>query len=193
MLKFDSERLFKDIVDEVIIPSANQAIERTYKEIIGNMGSNSKINEKAKKDIEVLSASLDDSIGVITASLLEKGWALLESFGTSDKMDLFNEELTSYVRGRLWNKLRDSYTVVGRKKGTYTDFFGETQTSEGTRAGKSLGGWSKGISPSYTIQNAEIKLKAGLEENGFVMRILRDRLDDFLSRTDLDKYFDDGR
>ena len=118
MLKFDSERLFKDIVDEVIIPSANQAIERTYKEIIGNMGSNSKINEKAKKDIEVLSASLDDSIGVITASLLEKGWALLESFGTSDKMDLFNEELTSYVRGRLWNKLRDSYTVVGRKKGT---------------------------------------------------------------------------
>lgn len=188
-LKFDADAMFNDIVDEVLIPSANQAIESVYKYIVRGLVSNQKIQKRTITPVEIEQAQFDKMANKITAACASYGWSILVSYGTGTKSDLSNEELKDYIGSNLWNPLRNDLKIVGRKKGTYTDFFGEEVESKGTRAGKGIGGWGKGISPNYAIQNAELRLEAGLKEGGFVHRILETNLEKFFEATDLDQYF----
>ena len=190
-LKFDADKMFKDMVDECILPAAQEAMEVVYKEIYGKTMAKSK-RKSQPDDIQLEDAFLNYAANEISVSCATYGWAVLESFGTGPKMDLTNQELANYISGELWNPLRTDTTIVGRKEGSYVNFFGESAESTGSKAGKSIGGWGKGIKPTHAIQNAEKKLDRGVKEGGFVHRIIHEHINTFLSQ-DLSKYFDDGR
>lgn len=188
-LKFDADAMFKDIVDEVLIPSANEAMKRVYDDIQHGLSTGNGKRKSEKDDVHRYIARKNNARSEIVASCASFGWALIESYGSGPKIDLKNEELRSYIGSHLWNPLRHDFRVVGRTKGKYRNFFGEEAESKGTKAGKGIGGWGKGRTPNYAIQNAELRLEAGLKEGGFVQRILDTNMEKFFETTDLNQYF----
>lgn len=61
---------------------------------------------------------------------------LVSAFGTGSLMDDLNNPLfETYWRSSNVNPVRMTKTIVGRKKGSYTDIFGNKRTSSGTMEG----------------------------------------------------------
>ncbi len=189
-LKFDAEAMFNDMVREILIPSANEAMENVYADIQYDLDLHPNMSKRksSKDDVELQKAVIDEARTKISVACASYGWALLESYGSGPKSDLQNEELISYIQSNLWNPLRHGFPIVGRPEGEYTNFFGESTESNGNRAGKSLGGWGMGVKPNYAIQNAEKRLERGIN-GGFVDRILEANTEKFFDETDLNDYF----
>lgn len=193
-LKFDADAMFNDIVDQVLVPSANQAIESIYKYIVRGLVSNQDVQKRTITPVEIEKAQFDEIANKITAACVSYGWSILVSYGTGVNMDKSNQELSEYINSNLWNPLRARVAgarIKGRSKGSYQSVIG-ARISSGKKAGEDISGWRtlrSGIKPNYAIQNAELRLDAGLKENGFVHRILETNLEKFFNQTDLDQYF----
>lgn len=194
-LRFDADRLYEDLVNECLIPSANQAIESVSKYIKRSLSSGMDIKYRSDLPVEIEETEYDELASKITATCASYGWGILLSYGTGVNADKSNPELEEYMRSNLWNPLRHGFQIVGRKEGSYESIIG-TRESTGSRAGDPISGWRtlrEGIHPNYAIQNAELKLDRGLKEGGFVHRILQSNLDTFFESHPFDSYFDDGR
>ena len=185
-LKFDAKALFTDLVNEVLIPSANEAMEHFYNDAITGM------RHKSKDEVELKPAHLANKYAIeqygdaVVSTCAFYGWALFESYGRGEEMDWTNEALYDYIGGKMWNPIRPlTGKIVGRVKGKYTNFFGDDVESNGTRAGKGLGGWGKPVKPKYMIQNAELRL----DDGGYLNRILDRNTENFFEAADLGKYF----
>ncbi len=187
-LKFDSQGMFDDIVQEVLIPSANEAMQRVYNDIESGLTNNSTGYKRKSdsSDVQIYEAKINSVRSQIVTSVSSYGWALVESYGTGTNVDMSNEELKDYINSNLWNPLRSGWPIVGRPKGEYKNFFGENAESSGSKAGQFTG--NPGRKPNYAIQNAERRLEAGLRDGGFVDRILKANMEKFLDEADLDKY-----
>lgn len=181
VLKFNYEKFTRDLCDK-LIDAADESIQHFMNDAKSGLKS---------KDQKIDSAVLDFAKQKISTACVFYAHSILESYGRGTTMDMNNEFLDEYMASSLWNPLRHSKTIVGREKGEYTNFFGEQATSEGRLAGKPIGygHTSPNIVPSYSIQNAEKKLKQGLTENGYVMRALRRNTESFLSSINPADYF----
>lgn len=189
ILKLDSERLFNDFIEACVLPSANEAIKIVYNDIVKGLSGSSKVDKKAQDDVKQINAYISDARDKITTCCVSYAWAIMKSFGTGEKMDTSNPNLSEYISSEMWNPIRFGLNIVGREQGEYLNIFGEQAYSEGKKAGKSIGGWGKGISPSYAIQNAEKRLVAGLKEGGYVQRILDRNVESFFKEHPLSEYF----
>lgn len=190
-LKFDADRMFKDLVDLCIIPAANHAIESVYKFIVRGLVMNQDIQKRTITPVEIEDTEFDAIANTITATCASYGWSILVSYGTGEYIDRSNPELEEYIRSNLWNPLRYGSYIVGRKRGTYESVIGKRK-SKGKRAGKRLSGWRTlryGIKPNYAIQNAEKRLEKGVEPGGFVYRILDSYVEQFFVSHPFDNYF----
>lgn len=184
VLRFDYELFYYDF-SIALKDGADEAIKHFMQDAKSHLKSN---------DVELKETLLDYATGKIYSSCVFYAHSILESYGRGKLMDSKNEYLKEYMNSELWNPVRKSKTIVGRKEGKYTNFFGEESYSKGRLEGKPIGYGhsSPNISPSYAIQNAEKKLEAGLKENGYVMRILQKHAESFFASIDYSKYFTFG-
>lgn len=90
--------------------------------------------------------------------------AIVESYGTGSLADTGEQSYwDEYVKNNPnFNKVRDGKYITGRKKGPYTDIWGEQRYSPGTHEGVNIegayfsgSGALKPIAPNFSIQNAE--------------------------------------
>lgn len=81
---------------------------------------------------------------------------LVAAFGTGSHMDTINNPLFgSYWRSSSVNPVRTSKAIVGRKKGSYTDVFGNKRVSKGGLEGEYIEGltyYDKDTGREVTIQ-----------------------------------------
>ncbi|OPX46398.1 hypothetical protein CLHUN_02140 [Ruminiclostridium hungatei] len=101
---------------------------------------------------------IQDIAGVIIAGISGGAWAAMDEFGTGSLMDRFNPALKDYVGSSLWNPTRGTdLTIRSRKRGTYTNIFGEQVQSRSNVAGvdlEKLGGKFEPQPPSHAIETA---------------------------------------
>lgn len=182
ILKFDYVQFTNDLCNE-LVKGAQESIDRFMNDALTGMKS---------KDQEVENAVLDMAEQKIKAKCIFYALSILESYGRGRQMDMSNEYLKEYF-GNVslgWNPARKDKRIVGRKKGYYTNFLGETAYSKGEKEGQVTSipvGYV--VPPTYSIQNAEKRLEQGLSENGYVMRVLRKHTDNFLSNMNPSDYF----
>ncbi len=74
----------------------------------------------------------------IMANVVGGAWAAMDEWGSGSLLDESNPALNDYKNSALWNPLRRDNRIVGRGKGSYTNIFGEQQTSSGNMAGLDL-------------------------------------------------------
>lgn len=181
ILKLDYELLAKDLCEE-LVNAANEAIEHFLKDAKSQLRPN---------DQEIEPAVLDFAKKTISTACVFYAQSILQSYGRGSAMDMSNEYLSEYFGNTSlgWNPARKGAQIVGRPEGTYTNFFGEETRSEGNMEGLNLESIFPPQKPSYAIQNAEKKLKQGLTENGYVMRIFRNHAALFFASMNPSKYY----
>lgn len=182
-LRFNAESFFNDYI-EFLVDAANECMERFLSDARIGLGTRDQEVEAAKVTAEK----------IITSKCVFYAQSILKSYGTGKKMDTSNEALTEYMQSRFWNPLRKSSAIAGRPKGRYENIFGEMVESSGALAGvddisgimKKTYGLDIEKKPTYSIQNAEKKLK---QVGGYVDRIISNYTDDFISTMNPSKYF----
>lgn len=179
ILKFNYLQMAYDLCDYLL---------NGVDEVLEHFMSDVKQHLKAV-DNETEKAIFDMASEKITASAIFYAHSILESYGTGSKMDITNEALGEYIHGEFWNPVRQRSAIAGRRKGMYTNIFGEKVYSEGRFAGREIENMIAPQKPSFGIQNAERKLNQGLSENGYVIRTLRSYANDFFENVDTSKYF----
>lgn len=179
VLKFDVEQLAYDLCD-TLVDAADEIINIFMNDLNTSLRAN---------DFEEQKAIFDMAAGMIIASCVSYAESILESYGRGSLMDKDNPALEEYMNSEFWNPERNSSTIVGRPKGTYTNIFGETTTSKGKMAGLYLEHIVSPIAPSYAIQNAEKRLYQITSGGGYGFRILEQYANEFFEHLDTSKYF----
>lgn len=181
VLKFDAQKFAYDLIKYLII-GADKAMEHFISDAQSHL-------KYSKEDYDKIDAYYDIASEKIIAKCKFYALAIIESFGTGSKMDTTNPDLAAYMNSIYWNPDRRRFAIAGRKKGTYTNIFGETVTSSGKYRGKEIENIVPARAPSHAIQNAERKLDAGLKDGGYVMRALQKQVDDFFAHFNPTDYF----
>lgn len=181
-LRFNNELLAKDVC-AAIAAGATEAMERFLRMVKLNMKSN---------DFELEETIIDMASEKITKTCVFYAKAILESYGRGQQMDMFNPYLQEYFGNVAlgWNPARKGKKIVGRPKGTYINFLGETAYSTGEYEGKVTSrdvGYV--VQPTRAIQNAEKRLEEGLRPSGFAMKTIQEHTQNFFDTFDSSKYF----
>lgn len=182
-LRFNNTKFTNDYCN-VLVEAAQEAFDSFMKDAMSGLDSN---------DQELKEAAIDMAKQKITASCIFYAQSILRSYGRGRAMDESNEYLSEYINSSLWNPAREKKPgaqIVGRPQGSYTNILGQTVYSTGEMEGKPTGrdvGYL--VPPTYSIQNAERYLERGLSENGYVMRILRRKTEDFFEGLNPSSYF----
>lgn len=173
-IKINIDKLISDLV-KYLIPVANGLANQ----MLGDMKARFR-NSHAKDDNDIEEAESDVQ-GLITSVVANFAFAIMDSYGTGEKMDSYNPNLNDYISSELWNTARGSgKSIQGRPAGQYINIFGESVTSKGELEGKTI---NRSTPPSYAIQNTEIVyFSAIIEQN------LSRELNDWLPKN-LPKYF----
>lgn len=188
---FDGQRFYKDLVD-YLIPVIDSIAESKYREAVNALHM-----EAAKSATSIDHAQVENTTyyegaekgtKFINAHLWFYALAIMDSFGTGTKMDIHSRYLSDYIGSDLWNRLRDNYEIVGRKKGSYTNIFGEQVESSGAFAGRLIP-LQNNISPSHAIQNMEKWIITNRETE--MERQVRDHVLYFI-QNNAHKYFRSG-
>lgn len=131
-LKFDANSCYRALVQE-LLKLSNSIMEEFYNDAI--LG----LDAEGQADSERINAIINDTEDKITAQCKFYANALMQSFGVGSGADIGPESYWNEYKSRSdFNKLRTGRTIVGRKKGTYTNIYGESQESTGANAGKNL-------------------------------------------------------
>lgn len=101
---------------------------------------------------------IQDIAGVIVAGIAGGAWAALDEYGKGSLMDMDNPALQEYMNSSLWNPARkNDLSIRSRKRGTYTNIFGEQVESRSNVPGinlEQLGGKFEPQPPSHAIETA---------------------------------------
>lgn len=179
VLRFNAEAMYSDLC-KVLVSAANEIMEHFLK--------TAELHLK-EKDAETEAAILDMAAGKISATCIFYARSILESYGTGSKMDITNPYLDEYMESIYWNPDRRRFAISGRRAGAYVNIFGETVVSSGKYRGKEIEDIVPAVAPSFAIQNAEKQLDRGLQEDGYAMRILKMRTDEFFETMNPSDYF----
>lgn len=160
ILTFDSEGCYRALIQK-LIEVADSIMEEFYNDAI--LG----LDAKGKEDSEKINAVWDETQEYVEAHCKFYANALMQSFGTGSLADTSADSYwQEYTHSNLFNPVRKSTTIVGRKRGSYIDIYGKKQSSWGTHEGENIEGayidyhgmFSKivePIQPKHSIQNAE--------------------------------------
>lgn len=169
-LTFDADACYRALVDR-LIDTMNQVMDTFYKEAIQGLDFDGRAaTEVEKAHVEKTSGSnrdlkLVDAKEFIVTKAKFYAEAIIQSYGTGKFADTTYWE--QYESGSLFNPARKGKgtTIVGRPAGSYTNIFGEKETSSGKNEGKPLPrflydpvlGYDVDINQpgSHSIQNAE--------------------------------------
>lgn len=180
VLKFNYMQMAYDLCD-TLVKGVDEAIQHFLSDAKQHLES---------EDQELQQVVFDMAANQITAAAVFYAHSILESYGTGSKMDITNEALENYIHDKTWwNPDRSRFAIAGRRKGSYINIFGESVESKGRFRGREIENMISPRKPSFGIQNAEKKLNAGLQENGYVMRILRGYANEFFESLNTSKYF----
>lgn len=201
-LRFNGEQFYTDLRERLVtvMDEINSEFFRT-----ATSGMSSDAKSASEKDKAVLESTTDYS-GDLQHSSADEEYinarcrfytdAILESFGIGSLSDRGPySQWEEYERSEFFNPSRKGkMNIVGRPAGTYTDIWGNTQESTGTREGQNLesktGTTRKWYDkngelhtlepkrPTYKIQNAEVWLMQN-RETSMERRI----------RTEVEKFF----
>lgn len=113
-------------------------------------------------DRAVIEAELQRQSNSIIAYLKANKFALADSYGTGSLMLDDIPGFQEYRNSSEWNPARKGKAIVGRPRGKYKDFFGDTRISFGHKEGVNIEGLEKYNGeiieprrPSYALQDAE--------------------------------------
>lgn len=189
---FDSASFYNDLLS-YLVGLVNEISQEVYQDIQNGMN-----NERAKQDVEsdpaVIEGSTDYSGGsksgyeFINARIWSYAFAVMDSYGTGINMDKSSPYLSQYKGSSLWNPARKGAQIVGRKKGSYTDIFGENAYSAGHYEGKAIP-YSNNILPSRAIQRQEDWIMKDGETK--IERRIKTFVDQFIAEN-VHKYFRSG-
>lgn len=159
-LTFDSEGCYRALIQRLIKVS-DEIMEEFYNDAIAGLDA------EGKEDSERINAIWDETQSKVIAECKFYANALMQSFGTGSASDRSTDSYwAEYRSSGMFNPRRPTSAITGRPSGSYTNIFGEQQTTSGINAGKNLetlhikdknGNYIqvKPIIPTYTIQNAE--------------------------------------
>lgn len=159
-LIFDAEGCYRALIER-LIKIANAIMEEFYNDAIAGLDT------KGQEDSEKINAIWDETQKYVEAKCKFYANALMQSFGTGSLADTSADSYwQEYTHSNLFNPVRTSTTIVGRKRGSYINIYGKRQSSWGTHEGKNIEGayidyhgmFAKivdPIHPTYSIQNAE--------------------------------------
>lgn len=128
-LVFDEKAFMNDLI--VCMKTAiEQVQDRFYKEAVQGLSS----TDNGKEDVKIEN-------DIISAKCWFHAFSILESYGIGLGADTSSS--ASYWgdyagKSPAWNPLRTSKQIVGRQAGTYENIFGNSTTSKGRFAGRSL-------------------------------------------------------
>lgn len=159
-LYFDADACYRGLVDK-LMDTADEIMEYFYKDAISGLDENGKADSKLIKAVE-------ETSGYIIAKCEFYANALMQSFGTGSKADTSSESYwEEYKKSPWFNPSRFGKEIVGRRRGSYIDIFGEQRSTWGNYEGINIEGKTffdkkKGkevtiepIEPKKSIQNAE--------------------------------------
>lgn len=181
ILKLDYQLLAQDLCGE-LAKGADEAMQHFLNDAKSDLKSN---------DQEIEPTVVDFAKNTISTACTFYAQSILSSYGRGSAMDMTNEYLAEYIGNKAlgWNPVRTGTQIVGRPEGPYTNIFGEEKVSKGRMKGLNLEEMFPPQKPTYAIQNAEKRLKQGLEENGYVMRALRKYATLFFTTMNPAKYY----
>lgn len=151
-LYFNSQAAFEDLKRR-ISDIADDILDEYFAEINNRMQT-----FKGRNDLEKYKENVGN---VFKRSVIGYADAIIDSYGTGSLLDTSNEALSSYKSSALWNPLRLGNQIVGRRKGTYRNIYGELSYSKGNMAGRPIEHIVKPKAPSYAFQNAWIMYVKG--------------------------------
>lgn len=169
-LTFDANGCYRALCDK-LIDTMNEVMDSFYREAIQGLDYDGKASTEVEKaHIEKTAGSsgdlrLSDAKDFIITKAKFYAEAIMQSYGTGKFAD--TTYWSEYEGSNLFNPSRKGKgtTIVGRPKGTYTNIFGEKETSSGKNNGKPLPrflydpvlGYDVDINQpgSHSIQNAE--------------------------------------
>lgn len=180
-LTFDAEGCYRALI-QTLIKVSDAIMEEFYNEAIAGLDA------KGKEDSGKINAIWDETKGYVESQCKFYANALMQSFGTGSLADTSADSYwQEYTQSKLFNPVRKSTTIVGRKRGSYIDIYGKKQSSWGTYEGQDIEGayidyhgmFAKivePIQPKYSIQNAESWLLRNHQ------RRVEDRIEEELKR-----------
>lgn len=187
-LVFNSEMMFRDMVDEALVPAAQRAVNI----LVDDFESHEAKFSREGKDFTTFLPEYHEAMKHISGACVFSAKAIMSSYGRGTGVIDDNEDLAGYIEDQmLWNPLRNkgSKEIVGRPMGNkYIDIVtGEQVESSGKYMGKKVPG-SAGADwdANYAIQNAIKRMYNSLD------RIIAESVSNFFDTTDLSKYFDDS-
>lgn len=175
-LHFDADALANDLVKECLIPTADDIMEDFVNDAVKNL------HRFNVENVDYFVGNAIEEAGKrVTTQCAFMANAIMESYGTGNKMDTDNPALDWYKHSPYWNTLRDGTNkIVGRKKGHYVNILGEDKYSSGRMAGKPVPGDRAGTN---AISNALKRLDQQLS------RKLKEEATYYMSHVNYGKYF----
>ena len=170
-LVFNSEKFIESFEKEVI--KISNEIADSFSKDVSSMA----VFSKAKKNNEVINAVGVDTEGVIKAAVINYAWAIMDSYGTGDKMSLHNSEFNKYRSSKKWNPARTGKTIVRRPKtdGGFDIFGKKVKTGSDELAGQPIEVFE--FEPSNSIGKA-----LAIYFSSRIRRMTRERLNPFIER-----------
>ncbi len=130
MITFDSVACVNALRTELII---------CMKQIQQELLSDAKSGMLTPQGKESLSADdITEVANVIIAGITGGAWAAMDEHGTGSLMDTDNPALDDYKNSPLWNPFRNDTSIRSRKRGSYTNIFGEQVNSRSNVGGINL-------------------------------------------------------
>lgn len=188
-LVFNSEKMFKDMVDEALVPAAQEAMKR----LVDDFKEKERKFNRENKDFKFEDAVFIDAEKYIKSTCTFYALSVMSSFGRGTEISTDNKDLEAYLQNaKLWNPDRSKSLkeIVGRPSGNQHDDIvtgKKNITSRGIYEGKKVpgsAGWN--WKANYAIQNAVLRMKNSLD------RIISESVSNFLDNVDLSKYLDDS-
>lgn len=117
------------------------AVSAVCDELLEEYLAEIKFQMRTQEGKESLLKESEDDAKQLRRRVIGGAFAILDSFGSGSLMDKTNPNLPAYENSAGYNPLRrekGTTAILGRPAGSYTDIFGERQTSSGHAAGRNL-------------------------------------------------------
>ena len=184
MLKFDTKGLANELLNNLKL-EIQETFENDWEQNVVKFMNYGEFKTQADFKVEVR-RYLNSIITYLEANT----YVLADSYGTGSLMLLDNPGYRKYRNSDAWNKRRTSNTIVGREAGEYTDIFGKTHRTSGSKAGDPLEGVTvregykiQPVAPSRALEAAEGYMYRTYLPNAYKLAVQRTNFAKFLKES----------